>query len=236
MIKKIFFLIYLFFAVLYAETSEYFEEDTTSDEYFVKEIVPSSQTLLSFKIKENNKEVLLIKSNKQLYYILKKDEKVEFYYPKLATKVSRNRDFILDDLNQTLLFKNAFATYKIYQKLEKSKVINIGVSVKVNGKKYDLEGDVSTLQSDLSSLNRVFLYNLENRYKKELFFKHRTFTSLKKALLTPEKVLYLNLSKQHLKVFPKEILKLVNLKKLYLVKINLIVMLKHLPLNHIFCH
>jgi hypothetical protein len=113
--------------------------------------------LLSFTVTENGKKVILFQIDETLYYtLLKKDGTIEFRFP---TMLNEATPFKLSKTKDSLVFKNASATYTIYQKSEGGKITSIGITVKTNGKLYDLKGNLKTVNGNL---NRIKPENLEN--------------------------------------------------------------------------
>lgn len=52
------------------------------------------------------------------------------------------------------------ATYKIYEVRRQGKVEKIGIQVLINGKAYDLKGDVGSLSGSLKGVKQVNLHNV----------------------------------------------------------------------------
>ena len=113
--------------------------------------------ILSFSIPESNKKLILYNINDRTlnYVLLKKDSTVEFSYP--IETVYQNPDFIFHDSPSTpsVTFVNGNATYKVYETTD-----GMGVQVKLNGKVYDLKGDIKNKKGSLTTLGKVKLDNV----------------------------------------------------------------------------
>ena len=116
--------------------------------------------ILSFNLIKNQKQVVLFSiNNLELNYaLIKPNGVVEFSFP-LET-IQENHNFTLNRKDNTLTFKNRNATYQIYQKGEENKINSIGILVTVNGKKYDLKGELNSIEGSLETLKNIKLDNL----------------------------------------------------------------------------
>ncbi|PKH53034.1 hypothetical protein CXF68_11435 [Tenacibaculum sp. Bg11-29] len=118
--------------------------------------------ITSFKLIKNQKQVVVFNvNNRMLYYALIKPNKtIEFSYPiKLSLEKS---DFKINKTEDKLTFNNNGATYKIYNTHHQNKIIKIGIIVEINGKTYNLKGDVNSLTGSLKNVKKVKLYNVVN--------------------------------------------------------------------------
>ncbi|WP_237275224.1 XAC2610-related protein [Tenacibaculum ovolyticum] len=118
--------------------------------------------ITSFKLIKNQKQVLLFSvNNRMLYYALIKPNKtIEFSYPiELSLKKS---DFKINKTEDKLTFNNNGATYKIYNTLLQNKIIKVGIIVEINGRTYDLKGDINSLTGSLKNVKKIKLYNVVN--------------------------------------------------------------------------
>lgn len=111
--------------------------------------------LMSFDLKDKNKKVVLFNINDRTlnYALVGEEDVVEFNYP--VETIYANPDFTLMNGSNDLLFKNNNAEYKIYQINASGKITAIGIVVKVNGKTYDLKGDITTLKGSLSKIPKL---------------------------------------------------------------------------------
>jgi hypothetical protein len=145
---------YPFFKVTFQEWDGTKMNKTDRKGIYIEEgDVPS----LDFKISENGKKVILFEVDNVLHYVfLGKDGYIEFHYPE---NLNEAESFKLSKAKDSLVFKNASATYMIYQKSEGGRITSIGITVKTNGKLYDLKGNLKTVNGNL---NRIKPENLEN--------------------------------------------------------------------------
>lgn len=116
--------------------------------------------ILSFNLVKSNKKVIVFSINNQLltYALLRPDETVEFSYPVEA--VYENPDFTINQAGNKLTFSNENAIYEIYQHSLKTKINQIGILVKVNGKSYNLKGDLQSVKGNLNAIKDVGCHNL----------------------------------------------------------------------------
>lgn len=112
--------------------------------------------MLRFKLDNKDKTVVIYNINdRMLYYVLIKGKnEVEFSYPIEA--VYKQKDFTMSHDFQSLSFVNASANYKIYEYDDK-----VGVIVKVDGKSYDLKGEIGSKEG---SLTKIAVPTLDNVY------------------------------------------------------------------------
>ncbi len=118
----------------------------------------NNSEILSFKILKNNKEVKILTYNdsKLLYTFLKPDGEVEFAFP--VNLSDQNIKFRLNKNFENLTFNNGNVVYQIYEKIQDS-TNKVGVLVTINGKIYDLVGDVNSLTGSLKDID---INNLQN--------------------------------------------------------------------------
>jgi len=121
--------------------------------------------VLSFKIAKNQKELkLLVLDDETLHYaFLKPNGVVEFSYPIGAIEDSNH--FTISQNEDKLSFdsgNNSNITYQIYEERKQGALLRVGVLVTVNGKEYDLKGDINSLKGSLSNAK---LERLENVIK-----------------------------------------------------------------------
>ncbi|REH46447.1 hypothetical protein C7448_1077 [Tenacibaculum gallaicum] len=116
--------------------------------------------ILSFKLIRNQKQVVLFSIDNQVlnYALVKPNGVVEFSFP--LEMMQENYNFNLNKTDNTLTFKNRSATYQIYQKSKENKVNSIGILVTVNGKNYDLKGNLNSIKGSLKTLKGTELNNL----------------------------------------------------------------------------
>ncbi|WP_103070402.1 XAC2610-related protein [Aquimarina sediminis] len=116
--------------------------------------------IMSFELTKNQKRVVLFTINdRELNYVLLKPNKVvEFSYPIEA--IYKNPDFRINKTESALTFNNKNVVYQIYEHREGNKVKEIGVYVKMNGKKYDLKGNLNSLKGSLQNVRKVKLDNV----------------------------------------------------------------------------
>lgn len=116
--------------------------------------------VLSFTLLKSQKKVVVYALNGQVlnYVLIRPDSTVEFSYP--STFAYESPDFIINAMEDTLGFKNEEATYKIYEVRRQGKVEKIGIQVLINGKAYDLKGDVGSLSGSLKGVKQVNLHNV----------------------------------------------------------------------------
>lgn len=126
----------------------------------VKTIDPDQEgieVILSFKIPENDKQIILYNINdRMLYYALvQKDSTVEFSYPIEA--VYQSPDFQFDNTlnNFGVTFINKSTIYKVYERLNE-----IGITINADGKTYNWIGDLNTKKGSLGILQKVKLDNV----------------------------------------------------------------------------
>ncbi|MGF6906381.1 XAC2610-related protein [Fusobacterium sp. PH5-44] len=132
----------------------------------MKEYPKEMNKILDFQIIENKKRVVVyMDSLDNLHYVLLKDKNVvEFLYPALEdikNNTLKERKFQLDKNKKILTFFNKSAKYIIYQEEDKEKITDIGVLVETNGKKYDLKGNVKTIEGTLDDLLNKNVENLQ---------------------------------------------------------------------------
>ena len=114
------------------------------------------KVLLSFNIKNGEKQVVLYEYQSQLgYALINKNQNVEFAYPQDSPQEESNFQLDSKENPTTLSFSNKKATYKIYQTADGK----IGVRVSVGGKMTDIPGDPNSLKG---TLNELSARNLEN--------------------------------------------------------------------------
>lgn len=135
----------------------------------MKEYPNDMNKILDFQITENKKRVFVYTDSlDNLYYVLIKDKNiVEFLYPALENirnSTEKENKFQLDKSKKILTFSNKSAKYIIYQKEDKGKITDIGILVETNGKKYDLKGNIKTLEGSLDTLLNPNITNLEIIY------------------------------------------------------------------------
>jgi hypothetical protein len=113
--------------------------------------------ILSFKVPQNGKQVVLFNLNdRMLYYaVLKKEDEVEFSYPLEA--VYKSHDFTFENKpgDMAVIFKNETAVYRVYEQVGKT-----GIITKVGGKTYHWQGDTKTQKGSLKKLTKVKLDNV----------------------------------------------------------------------------
>jgi len=111
--------------------------------------------VMSFNLMDKNKKVILFNINDRTlnYALLSEDDRVEFSYP--VETVYANPDFTLSNDGNNLLFKNNDAAYKVYQIITNNMITGIGVLVIVNGKTYDLKGDIKSLSGNLKKITKL---------------------------------------------------------------------------------
>lgn len=109
------------------------------------------EVVLSFAVPANDKQVILYISDGALNYaLLRKDASLEFAWP--AEPAPGNPAFLLEGTpnNPTVTFKNANASYKIYERPDE-----VGITINVDGKTYNWIGDVKTKEGGLSRLSKA---------------------------------------------------------------------------------
>ncbi len=115
------------------------------------------QVIFSFVIPKNGKKIILYNINDRTlnYAFIHEDNTVEFSYP--IETVYKNPDFKFDSssTNRSVTFTNKDATYKIYDLPSK-----LGIEIKVDGKIYNLVGDIQTRKGGLDNLLKVQLDNV----------------------------------------------------------------------------
>ncbi len=113
--------------------------------------------ILSFKVPQNGKQVVLFNFNdRMLYYaVLKSKDEVEFSYPVEAVYQSHDFTFENKPGDMAVVFKNETAVYRVYEQAGKT-----GVITKVGGKTYHWQGDTKTQKGSLKKLTKVKLDNV----------------------------------------------------------------------------
>ena len=136
------------------------EEKTVSVEKTLETENTDIEPIISFELQKNRKKVSVFAVNNYFlnYVLIKSDEIIEFNYPLLEDY--ENSNFIITKHLDKLTFTNKNATYEIYETVTGGKTKTIGVLVKVNGKTYDLKGDVNSLEGTLKNLSGITLENL----------------------------------------------------------------------------
>ena len=118
------------------------------------------KVILSFTVPENGKQVILYNINDRTlnYALVRKDSTVEFFYP--IETVYKNPDFKFDSssTNHSVTFLNKSATYKIYDR-----PTELRMEITVEGKTYNLIGDIRTKTGGLDNLLKVQLDNVVNQ-------------------------------------------------------------------------
>ena len=118
------------------------------------------KVILSFTVPENGKQVILYNINDRTlnYALVRKDSTVEFFYP--IETVYKNPDFKFDSssTNHSVTFLNKSATYKIYDQ-----PTELRMEITVEGKTYNLIGDIRTKTGGLDNLLKVQLDNVVNQ-------------------------------------------------------------------------
>lgn len=111
--------------------------------------------IMSFDLLNKKKKVVLFNINDRTlnYVLISGDDKVEFNYP--INTIYANPDFTLSNLGNDLVFKNENVEYKIYQIFTSGKISSVGVLVKVDGKTYDLKGDITSLIGSLKKIPKL---------------------------------------------------------------------------------
>lgn len=118
--------------------------------------------VLSFNLLGKDKRVVLYNiNNRTLNYVLIRGTDIpEFYFP-LKT-VYKNRDFIISNSGNKITFNNKNVQYQIY-KVETSGIIqDLGVLVRIDGKEYNLKGDIDSYNADFDIERIVKLDNVYN--------------------------------------------------------------------------
>ncbi len=114
--------------------------------------------IVSFKLKNSSKKVVIFSSDKLYlnYVLLKNKDEVEF-----------NFSFFISDTNNTfnfetnlLSFTNDQVKYEIFQEISNRKITKIGINVYQNGKKTVLKGVPKTIKGNLNDLQSMKLENL----------------------------------------------------------------------------
>ncbi|MCH5715348.1 XAC2610-related protein [Niabella hibiscisoli] len=113
--------------------------------------------ILSFKVPQNGKQVVLFNLNdRMLYYaVLKKNEEVEFSYPLDAVYQSHDFTFENGAGHLAVNFTNESAVYRVYEEAGK-----VGIITKINSKTYHWQGDTKTQKGSLKKLTKVKLDNV----------------------------------------------------------------------------
>lgn len=103
--------------------------------------------VLRFHIDKNGKDIVLFNINDRTlnYAIIDKDSSVEFSYP--IETVYQNPDFTYNKKENTIVFQNKNATYKIYNDTNK-----VGIQININGKLYDWSGNNLTKKGSFENL------------------------------------------------------------------------------------
>ena len=114
--------------------------------------------LASFRLKKSGKRVYIFNCCDELNYALTKPSrdkdyaKVEFNYPTGYPSEKEQEPIYVKKAKDSveLLFSNKSAHYTVYQNSKSGKVVSLGVRVEIDGKKYDLKGDVKSLHGNLN--------------------------------------------------------------------------------------
>lgn len=116
--------------------------------------------IISFELVKSKKRVILFNINDRTlnYALIKRDSLVEFNYP--IETISNNHDFKIDNKETKLIFNNGNTAYQIYENRKENKISSIGVLVTLNGKEYDLKGDLTTLKGTLRNIKIIKLDNV----------------------------------------------------------------------------
>ena len=91
------------------------------------------------------------------YLIVRPDSLVEFSYP---MDNPMDEDFVLSPNKDTLSFNNGETVYQIYEVRREGKLDEMGILVTVQGKKYTLQGDITTAKGSLQKLDVEHAYNV----------------------------------------------------------------------------
>ena len=118
--------------------------------------------LLSFKLVKSQKKVVLFSvNNRGLSYVLLKSKNiVEFNFP--PNDIDEVSNFEINEAENQLTFKNKKASYQIYERRKAGVVYAIGVLVIVDGKEYDLKGELSSVKGSLSAIPKEKLENVDS--------------------------------------------------------------------------
>ncbi len=119
--------------------------------------------LLSFKLAKSEKKMIVFSLNNRglNYVLLTPGNLVEFNFP--PNDIDEVSDFEINDAENQLTFKYKKATYQIYEKQKSGAIYAVGIYVLVDGKEYDLKGELSSLKGTLKA---VINENLENVTRK----------------------------------------------------------------------
>ncbi len=118
--------------------------------------------VLVFNLNKNGKKVVVFNIyNETLYYaLIKTDNSVEFYFP-IGWR-NKKQNFIINDSKNELTFANKEATYRIYEKRENGTIKAVGIIININGKNYDLKGNLNSIKGTLKNVNKMKLDNVIN--------------------------------------------------------------------------
>ncbi len=143
------------------ESGNHFQTETISilkNEKYVKKsfrkidlTYEGIKEVMSFNLKDTNKRLVLYDLNQVSlnYVLIDQNDNVEFYYPKTVEYVEP--DFSINSASSELIFLNKGVKYKIYQKMEKDIITQVGILVYTKNKTVDLKGDLKTLKGKLHS-------------------------------------------------------------------------------------
>jgi hypothetical protein len=109
------------------------------------------EEILSFTVRANEKHVILYINDGTLNYaLLRKDGSLEFAWP--AEPLPEKPAFLLEGApnNLTVTFKNANASYRIYERSGE-----VGMAITADGKTYNWIGDVKTKEGSLNKLRKA---------------------------------------------------------------------------------
>lgn len=116
--------------------------------------------LMSFKLAQNGKRlVLFVAHESNLHYaLLKPGGQVEFSFP-IDSRPGK-ADFELNQEADKLTFRNGNAVYQVYESKKQGRASKAGVLVRVNGKEYDLQGDLGSIRGSLRDIQNAGLENV----------------------------------------------------------------------------
>ena len=119
--------------------------------------------IFSFRLANNQKQVVIYNINDRTlnYVLIRPDETVEFSYP--IDIFHENIDFLINPSEDKLTFKNGGASYQVYEINNQNNIDKVGVIVEVNGKKYDLQGDLKSIKGALKNVSKLKLNNVKNQ-------------------------------------------------------------------------
>lgn len=119
--------------------------------------------IFSFRLANNQKQVVIYNINDRTlnYALIRPDETVEFSYP--IDMFHENIDFLINPSEDKLTFKNGGASYQVYEINNQNNIDKVGVIVEVNGKKYDLQGDLKSIKGALKNVSKLKLNNVKNQ-------------------------------------------------------------------------